>query len=63
MARYASCRYANITEKKRKTKNYYMYDIDDCSVHLMLEVKRALLKRCCVPVAIGGESDRGDPNK
>ena len=35
-------------------KNYAIYVLDDYSVHLLPEVKEALLKRGCVYVGIGG---------
>ena len=34
-------------------KNYAIYVLDDCSVHLIPEIKEALLKRSYVPVIIG----------
>ena len=35
-------------------KNYAIYVLDDYSVHIMPEIKEALLKRGYVPVIIGG---------
>ena len=35
-------------------KNYAIYVLDDYAVHLMPEVRKALLKRGYVPVIIGG---------
>ena len=39
-------------------KNYAIYVLDGCSVHLLPEAKEALLKRSYVFVGIGGGTSR-----